>query len=255
MQGRTGLTSATAASRLAADGPNELPAARGRRLFDVVLHVFAEPMFLLMCTAVGLYLLLGELREALILATSLLAVVVISASQERRAGRALEALRDLSSPRAAVLRDARIAAHRGARGRAGRHRDARRGRPRAGRRRAARIHRPRDRRVPADRRVAARAKTCAAAGRRHRSGAGRGPHVFRNPGHPRPRHRRSHRDRRAQRTGQDRPGARDAEAAADAAVPRDPAHGAVARRDRHRSLHRGDPALRRVARRTGSRAR
>ena len=108
MQGRTGLTSATAASRLAADGPNELPAARGRRLFDVVLRVFAEPMFLLMCAAVGLYLLLGELREALVLATSLLAVVVISVSQERRAGRALEALRDLSSPRAAVLRDGEL---------------------------------------------------------------------------------------------------------------------------------------------------
>ncbi len=108
MQGRTGLTSATAASRLAADGPNELPATRGRRLFDVLLHAVAEPMFLLMCAAVTLYLLLGELREALVLATSLLAVVVISASQERRAGRALEALRDLSSPRAAVLRDGEL---------------------------------------------------------------------------------------------------------------------------------------------------
>ncbi len=108
MQDRTGLTSATAASRLAAEGPNELPAARGRRLFDVLLHALAEPMFLLMCTAVGLYLVLGELREALILATSLLAVVVISVSQERRAGRALEALRDLSSPRAAVLRDGEL---------------------------------------------------------------------------------------------------------------------------------------------------
>ena len=105
MQSATGLTSALAAERLQADGPNELPAARGRRLLDVLLHALAEPMFLLMCAAVTLYVLLGELREALILATSLLAVVVISVSQERRAGRALEALRDLSSPRAAVLRD------------------------------------------------------------------------------------------------------------------------------------------------------
>ncbi len=108
MQSRTGLTSAMAADRLRADGPNELPVAQGRRLFDVLLRVVAEPMFLLLCVAVALYLLLGELREALVLATSLLAVVGISASQERRAERALEALRDLSSPRAAVLRDGEL---------------------------------------------------------------------------------------------------------------------------------------------------
>ena len=108
MHGRIGLTSATAADRLQADGPNELPAARGRRLLDMLLRILAEPMFLLLCVAVALYVLLGELREALILATSLLAVVVISASQERRAERALEALRDLSSPRAAVLRDGEL---------------------------------------------------------------------------------------------------------------------------------------------------
>ncbi|MGB5131224.1 MAG: cation-translocating P-type ATPase, partial [Steroidobacteraceae bacterium] len=108
MQIRTGLTSAMAASRLEADGPNELPAARGRRLLDMLLRILAEPMFLLLCVAVVLYVVLGELREALVLATSLVAVVVISASQERRAERALEALRDLSSPRAAVLRDGEL---------------------------------------------------------------------------------------------------------------------------------------------------
>ena len=74
----------------------------------MLLRVVAEPMFLLLCVAVALYVLLGELREALVLATSLVAVVVISASQERRAERALEALRDLSSPRAAVLRDGEL---------------------------------------------------------------------------------------------------------------------------------------------------
>jgi P-type Ca2+ transporter type 2C len=108
MQSPIGLTGATAAGRLQADGPNELPAARGRRLLDLLLRVLGEPMFLLLCVAVALYVLLGELREAMVLATSLVAVVVISASQERRAERALEALRDLSSPRAAVLRDGEL---------------------------------------------------------------------------------------------------------------------------------------------------
>jgi Ca2+-transporting ATPase len=108
MPASSGLTSTEAASRLAADGPNELPAAHGRRLLDVLLRVVTEPMFLLLCAAVALYLLLGELREALILGSSLFAVVTISVSQERRAERALEALRDLSSPRAAVLRDGEL---------------------------------------------------------------------------------------------------------------------------------------------------
>ncbi len=105
---RPGLTSAEAATRLRADGPNELPAARGHRLLDGLRRVLSEPMFLLLCVAVALYVLLGELREALVLASSLIAVVVISVSQERRAERALEALRDLSSPRAAVLRDGEL---------------------------------------------------------------------------------------------------------------------------------------------------
>ena len=105
MPGRLGLTTAEAARRFAAEGPNDLPAAHGRRLLDALLHVLAEPMFLLLCVAVALYLVLGDLREALILASSLVAVVFITVAQERRAERALEALRDLSSPRAAVLRD------------------------------------------------------------------------------------------------------------------------------------------------------
>ncbi len=61
-------------------------------------------MFLLLCVAVALYVVLGNLREALVLAASLIAVVAITVVQERRTGRALAALRDLSSPRAAVVR-------------------------------------------------------------------------------------------------------------------------------------------------------
>jgi Ca2+-transporting ATPase len=108
MPGHLGLTIAEAERRLAAEGPNDIPGVRGHHLAGAVLHVLAEPMFVLLCAAVGIYLLIGELREALILASSLLAVITITVTQERRAGRALEALRDLSSPRAAVLRDGEL---------------------------------------------------------------------------------------------------------------------------------------------------
>ena len=107
-----GLTSAEAAERLAAEGPNRLPARESRGTAAIAAQVVREPMLLLLFAAAGLYLALGDLHEALVLAASIVVVVAITVLQERRAERALEALRDLSSPRALVVRDgepARIA--------------------------------------------------------------------------------------------------------------------------------------------------
>ena len=101
----SGLTAAEAAMRLAADGPNELPAARPRGLTGVVREVVREPMFMLLGAAAGIYLLIGDVREALVLLASVFVVMGITIYQERKSERALEALRDLSSPRALVLRD------------------------------------------------------------------------------------------------------------------------------------------------------
>ena len=103
-----GLSASEAARRLHAEGPNALPAERDHRLLRLILGVLAEPMILLLCVAVALYVVLGDLREALVLAASLIAVVAITVVQERRTGRALAALRDLSSPRAAVVRDGEL---------------------------------------------------------------------------------------------------------------------------------------------------
>jgi Ca2+-transporting ATPase len=100
-----GLTSAEAAARLAADGPNQLPAAARKQFLATVLSVLGEPMFLLLAAATGVYLIVGDVGEALVLAASLVLVVAITIVQERKAERALESLRDLSSPRALVMRD------------------------------------------------------------------------------------------------------------------------------------------------------
>ena len=62
-------------------------------------------MFLLLIISAGIYFALGDLREALILSVSVLVILGITIFQERKTERALEALRDLSSPRALVLRD------------------------------------------------------------------------------------------------------------------------------------------------------
>jgi len=114
-----GLTSAEAAARLAAEGPNALPAAGRHGLLAIALGVLREPMFLLLLAATGIYLLLGDLYEAMVLGASIVGVIGITVVQERKAERALEALRDLSSPRALVVRDGerkRIAGHEVVRG-------------------------------------------------------------------------------------------------------------------------------------------
>ena len=100
-----GLTSAEAARRLSAEGPNALPAARARGTAAIALGVLREPMFLLLVAATAVYLVVGDLGEALILAASIVGVITLTVVQERKAERALDALRDLSSPRALVLRD------------------------------------------------------------------------------------------------------------------------------------------------------
>ena len=60
---------------------------------------------MLLCAACGIYLLLGDVHEALVLGALVVLNVGITVVQERKSERALEALRDLSSPRALVLRD------------------------------------------------------------------------------------------------------------------------------------------------------
>ncbi len=100
-----GLSQEEAALRLARDGFNELPSAKPRSLFAIAAKVVCEPMFLLLIACGAIYLLLGDRTEALMLLGFVLVVVSISFLQERKTERALEALRDLSSPRALVIRD------------------------------------------------------------------------------------------------------------------------------------------------------
>ncbi|MEA5097452.1 MAG: cation-translocating P-type ATPase [Burkholderiaceae bacterium] len=100
-----GLSQTEARRRLEADGPNELPSAKPRSLFAIAWAVLSEPMFLLLSACGGIYLFLGNLQDALILLGSVVVVLGLSFSQERKSERALEALRDLSSPRALVIRD------------------------------------------------------------------------------------------------------------------------------------------------------
>ena len=99
-----GLTDGEAQRRLREDGPNELATAERHGILRTLLGVLREPMLLLLAAAAALYLVLGDPGEALTLVAMVVLVVVITLIQERRTENAVEALRDLSSPRALVVR-------------------------------------------------------------------------------------------------------------------------------------------------------
>jgi Ca2+-transporting ATPase len=100
-----GLSSEEAQARLKAEGYNELPISTRRSTLAIAASVAREPMFLLLIASAAIYLVLGDLREAMILSSSIFFIMAITIFQERKTERALEALRDLSSPRALVVRD------------------------------------------------------------------------------------------------------------------------------------------------------
>lgn len=100
-----GLSRDDAAARLAAQGPNELPRPERRTLWRICREVLSEPMFALLLAGGVIYLLIGEPRDAAILLGFASLSVGIAIVQEARSERVLEALRDLSSPTALVIRD------------------------------------------------------------------------------------------------------------------------------------------------------
>jgi Ca2+-transporting ATPase len=100
-----GLSGMEAAARLKAEGPNTLPHGQSRTFGRIVIETLREPMFALLLAAGLIYLILGDLREALILFLFATTSVSIAVAQEARSERVLESLRDLTSPRALVIRD------------------------------------------------------------------------------------------------------------------------------------------------------
>ena len=100
-----GLSQADAQARLRAEGFNELPLGDSRGVLRIVVDVLREPMFSLLLAAGAIYLVLGDLGEAIVLLAFATLSVLITVVQETRSERVLAALRDQASPRALVIRD------------------------------------------------------------------------------------------------------------------------------------------------------
>jgi len=100
-----GLSTEEATRLLASHGHNELPQEHSNHLLRLILATLREPMILLLLVTAVLYGLLGDGTESALLIASALVVIGIDLIQEFRSSRALQALKDLASPRALVLRD------------------------------------------------------------------------------------------------------------------------------------------------------
>jgi Ca2+-transporting ATPase len=101
----SGLAEDEARARLRRDGANELPQAHRRGGWRLLRDITTEPMFLLLVACGAIYMALGDRHEAAMLLAFVVIVMVTTFVQQRRSERSLDALRDLSSPQAQVLRD------------------------------------------------------------------------------------------------------------------------------------------------------
>lgn len=104
-QSENGLSSAEVQARRLTFGKNVVESTSRRGWFNVLRNVLREPMFLLLLAASGIYFLVGDASEALTLLAFVIAIVLLTVVQSHRTARVLDSLRDLSAPRAQVLRD------------------------------------------------------------------------------------------------------------------------------------------------------
>lgn len=103
-----GLSRDEAHRRLVENGPNEIPLSKGRGAIRLAIEIFKEPMTVLLAVCGLLYAFIGETQDALMLLGFWALIIIITYYQERKTEKSLEALRDLSSPRALVIRSGQL---------------------------------------------------------------------------------------------------------------------------------------------------
>jgi len=86
-------------------GYNELPNKDKKNIFKIIIGLITEPMIFLLLVVIGVYFVLGDRNEAILLLFSLFGIVSIELYQESKAEKSLEALRNLSSPICDVIRN------------------------------------------------------------------------------------------------------------------------------------------------------
>ncbi|MCS7161358.1 MAG: cation-transporting P-type ATPase [Gemmatales bacterium] len=103
-----GLSEAEAQERLESFGPNALVPLRRETVGHVLVEAISEPMILLLLTVGVLYAFWGELWETAVVFAIIGILVGVEVYNEWRTEKALESLRELAQPWAAVRRDGQI---------------------------------------------------------------------------------------------------------------------------------------------------
>lgn len=103
----SGLTEAQVADQVQLHGFNEIPSQKRKSYLSLAFKIIQEPMILLLLACVAVYFFMGSLEDSILLLISVALVILISLYQESKSSRALEALKDLSSPRALVIRNSK----------------------------------------------------------------------------------------------------------------------------------------------------
>jgi P-type Ca2+ transporter type 2C len=100
-----GLTGTQAQEKLRTEGSNSLPSSKPKNFFSIAFGVVKEPMFILLVACGTLYVVMGDLQEGIMLLGFVFVIMGIEFFQQKKTEKALDALKDMASPRALVIRD------------------------------------------------------------------------------------------------------------------------------------------------------
>lgn len=104
---RSGLTKAQVKERQTIYGPNRLREGKKKSVLKLFWEQLNDPLIYILMAAIAISLFLGEAGESMIIAAVIILNAVVGVIQEGKAIKAIEALQQLSSPKALVKRDGR----------------------------------------------------------------------------------------------------------------------------------------------------
>lgn len=104
----TGLTEAQAENSRNRYGSNQLYEKERKSVFLYLRKIIDEPMLLLLLIAAVLYLIIGSTWDSGLMIAGVMVIIGIDIYQARKTDKALEALKDLSTPKIKVIRQGKI---------------------------------------------------------------------------------------------------------------------------------------------------
>ncbi len=103
-----GLSTAEIVHQQKKSGKNVLFVKKRKGFFDYILHIFQEPMLLLLLATAIIYFVIGKAWDGVLMIVGVLVMISIDLYQEAKTDKALEALKELSTPKITVIREGRL---------------------------------------------------------------------------------------------------------------------------------------------------